>query len=335
VSGTIDLGACANDVDTVLAVYTGNSLGGLTQVAANDDGTDPNCFSTTDSGLSFTATAGTTYRFVIDAKAPPAPGGNGIVSLYLTGPPDTSPPDTALLTGPQASASPDVAFTYAAVPSFDVFVFECRIDSDNVADFQQCPEAGQSLTGLADGTHRFDVRAMDWDFNFDPSPASRTFTVDTVAPETTILDGPTGTIATDSATFTYEGSADAIAFECRLDDAAFSACPSDGSILTGLAVGSHGFDVRALDAAGNVDASPAERAFTVTSPVVTPPPATPDECTPARDKLERAKAKLKQAKRKLHRADGAKAIAAAKKKVKKAKVKVAEAKDAVAEACST
>lgn len=54
-------------VDTVLAVYTGNSLETLTEVAANDDAT-PGLV--VQSRATFQANAGTTYRIVVDTKAP-------------------------------------------------------------------------------------------------------------------------------------------------------------------------------------------------------------------------------------------------------------------------
>ncbi len=51
-------------LDTLLAVYTGNSVGALTQVAAND-----NSGSSLRSLVSFTATAGVTYQIAVDTKA--------------------------------------------------------------------------------------------------------------------------------------------------------------------------------------------------------------------------------------------------------------------------
>ena len=102
------------------------------------------------------------------------------------------------------------------------------------------------------------------------SPATRTFTVDTAAPDTTITSGPTGTITTNSASFAFTSEPGAT-FECRLDTAAFAACTSPQA-YTNLADGEHTFSVRAKDAAGNVDATPASRTFTVA--VVAPAPDT-------------------------------------------------------------
>jgi hypothetical protein len=68
-SGPVRLTTCAEEspLDTVLAVYTGESLGGLTPVASDDDGAAAAC-GATDSEAAFTAVAGTTYRIAVDGK---------------------------------------------------------------------------------------------------------------------------------------------------------------------------------------------------------------------------------------------------------------------------
>ena len=62
--------------------------------------------------------------------------------------------------------------------------FECRLDSNQEADFQSC-SSPKSYSSLADGDHTFDVRATDAVGNTDQTPASRSFTVDATPPTAT------------------------------------------------------------------------------------------------------------------------------------------------------
>jgi hypothetical protein len=88
------------------------------------------------------------------------------------------------------------------------------------------------------------------------------WTIDTTAPQTTITSGPTSPTNQTSATFTFTSSDAGSSFQCRLDGAAFAACTS-GQSYTGLAPGSHDFEVRATDPAGNTDGSPAAHSWTI------------------------------------------------------------------------
>ena len=58
--GPVTFSSCGSDHDTVLAVYTGTTLGGLTRLAADDD----SCELGARTGV--LATAGTTYRIALD-----------------------------------------------------------------------------------------------------------------------------------------------------------------------------------------------------------------------------------------------------------------------------
>ena len=98
---------------------------------------------------------------------------------------------------------------------------------------------------------------------------------DTTPPETTIDSGPSGTISSGDANFTFSSSAAGSTYECRMDGEPFSACVSPKS-YTALAAGDHTFSVRAKDAAGNADATPASHSFTVAPPDTTPPETTID-----------------------------------------------------------
>lgn len=87
-----------------------------------------------------------------------------------------------------------------------------------------------------------------------PGPVS-----DTNPPETTI----TGSKAKKrKATFEFTSSEAGSSFECKLDDGPFESCLSPRT-YTKLKKGTHSFQVRAKDQAGNVDPTPAAQTFKV------------------------------------------------------------------------
>ncbi len=168
---------------------------------------------------------------------------------------DTTPPDTTITSGPTGTvASTSAAFTYSSTKPTGA-TFQCALDG---AAFSTCPA---SYTGLQQGSHTFQVRAIDAAGNVDPTPAARSWIVDTVGPDTTITGGPSGTVASTSATFTYSSTEPTGgSFQCSIDSGAFSTCPTG---YTGLQQGSHTFQVRAIDAVGNADPTPASRTWIV------------------------------------------------------------------------
>lgn len=89
---------------------------------------------------------------------------------------------------------------------------------------------------------------------------------DTTPPDTSIVSGPAegATIADDGPEFAFSGSPsdDVDSFECNLDGSAYITCVST-TTLQNLDEGRHTFTVRAIDAAGNADPSPASRTFIV------------------------------------------------------------------------
>jgi uncharacterized delta-60 repeat protein len=91
---------------------------------------------------------------------------------------DNTPPDTTITGGP-----PDATFstsvTFAFVSSELGSRFQCSFDG---APFSEC-SSPKSYSNLIDGSHLFRVRAIDAAGNIDPTPAQRTFTVDTIAPK--------------------------------------------------------------------------------------------------------------------------------------------------------
>jgi len=106
-----------------------------------------------------------------------------------------------------------------------------------------------------------------------PQPPPSPPPADTTPPDTSITSAADGTgtalaagavTLSTSLTLSFAG-ADNIGlsrFECQLDGGGFSHCTSSLA-YTALSLGRHTFEVRAVDAAGNVDATPARHTWTV------------------------------------------------------------------------
>jgi acid phosphatase type 7 len=98
-----------------------------------------------------------------------------------------------------------------------------------------------------------------WTFTTAAPPA------DTTPSDTTIDSGPSGTVKSRDATFTFSSTEPSHAtFQTRLDGGNWEANGTATSKTYGkLANGTHTFDVKATDAAGNTDPTPASRSWKV------------------------------------------------------------------------
>lgn len=186
---------------------------------------------------------------------------------------DAVAPETTVDSGPTGAtgnSTPTFGFSAGEAGS----TFQCRFDSE---PFAACaaPAAHTPASALPDGSHVFEVRATDPSGNVDASPAQRAFTVDTVAPETTI---GAAAVAERNVTFAFQ-AAEPATFTCSLDGAPAEACTSPKT-YTSLADGVHSLAVVATDTAGNADATPAVKTATV-STAAAPAGATPDTRAPA------------------------------------------------------
>ncbi|MGH2656427.1 MAG: Calx-beta domain-containing protein, partial [Actinomycetota bacterium] len=173
---------------------------------------------------------------------------------------DTDPPQTTITSGPSGPTDDSTpAFTFTSDEPGSTF--SCRVD---LAPFAACTSPHTTST-LAEGPHTFEVKAKDAATNEDPTPASRTFTVDTDPPETTITAGPSGPISDATPTFEFTSDEPGSTFSCRVDADPFASCLSPHTTAP-LADGAHTFEVRATDPAMNTDPTPASRSFTVSTP---------------------------------------------------------------------
>ena len=149
--------------------------------------------------------------------------------------------------------SPSFAFS-TADPQAQL---RCRISTEATRSDCTSPK---TFPGLTDGAYWFRVLAVSR-FGAESEVIRWDWNVDTIAPDVRIDSGPSGTVSTDSAVFTFSSTDATPRFRCRLDTAAESNCASPRTYGQ-LADGPHLFRVRALDRAGNSSVA-ATRRWTV------------------------------------------------------------------------
>jgi hypothetical protein len=183
----------------------------------------------------------------------------GVAAVLGFAHPAAAAPNTRITAGPTglvATGSPTFRFAASVART----QFKCKLDG---RPWGVCTSP-KRYRGLAQGPHTFRVRALKQG-SADPTPATRRFAVDTIPPSTTILSGPTGVVADHSPSFTFSASEGTL--ECKLATAGFAPCTSPFTPASPLPDESYVFEVRARDKAGNLDATPATRAFSVNTPL--------------------------------------------------------------------
>lgn len=131
--------------------------------------------------------------------------------------------------------------------------YECEIDGSIASDCN--PKT--VLFALADGVHKFNVKAYTKDA--ESNPASHSWVIDTVAPVVQITSAPKPITNLNAASFAYlanDASGSGIdSIKCRIDSAQFQSCEqSNIKEYTNLADGKRNFVIQAVDKAGNVSA---------------------------------------------------------------------------------
>src|SRR4051812_6795337 len=94
---------------------------------------------------------------------------------------DATPPDTTITSAPSgfdSSTSPDIEFSSSEANS----TFVCALDGGPATPCS----SPHHLSGLADGTHTFSVKATDSFGNQDGSAATAQWTLDSTPPDTTL-----------------------------------------------------------------------------------------------------------------------------------------------------
>ena len=257
----------------ISGVDDGSTTSGISSVTASPGtltGTTP--FSPAEGLVYRTPTAGTYYAAVEDF--------GGVIGDYLlsvsagcaagaAAPPLNVSPATL----PNATVGTAYSQTLTASGSAGPFTF--GLDSGSLPPGLTLAANG-NLTGTpsASGPSTFTVIATDpnsltgdreYTLTVNPGAGGGGTTGDRTAPETTITAGPKKKTTKKKATFEFSSSEPRSTFECALDKGALASCTSPLKTKK-LRPGKHTFSVRAKDAAGNVDATPATQSFKVKKP---------------------------------------------------------------------
>lgn len=233
----------------------GSDTAGATFECSTDHGPWSACTSPVD----LTGLAAGSHTFSVRAVSGAVPDPDPSTRIWTVG----SAADASIISGPPSlTGSTSATFTFNAGTS--TVSYQCALDS---GAWSPCTSPAL-YSGLADGSHTFAVRSVDQGGNPDPTSATTTWTVDTTPPQSSIASAPDSTTTSTIAGFTFTASESAT-FECQLDTSGWQPCTSPWA-YDSLGAGSHSFQVRATDLAGNVDPTPAVAMWTVQAPVTNP-----------------------------------------------------------------
>lgn len=185
-SGTVVLNTKGSTFNTLLGVFTGDSLSSLKQVAVASSGSD--------STVKFTVSTGTTYRLDVDGKN----GAIGVVQLNLNFTTDTTPPKVTITSPASGAKLTNSTVTVKGTASDNVavaFVQYSVVNADGTNDYQDADGTNTwtANVNLIPGLNTIRVRAYDTSSNVSAT-VSRSVTFIVVSPLTLTTTG-TGTVS--------------------------------------------------------------------------------------------------------------------------------------------
>jgi hypothetical protein len=193
---------------------------------------------------------------------------------------DHFPPDSIVEYGPEPASQDDTPVFLFHSENGGVH-FDCRFDQ---LPFAPCEyESSHSVQDpMPEGDHVFEVRSTDINGNVETEPARYPFRVDKTPPDTLI----TGTAEHPEEDFMevfYVGSEPGVSYECKhgtpQENTSWWSCQEPWEVAWWWLYGpDRSVRIRAVDAAGNVDPTPAEYAWDrgPKPPPPPPPPPPPD-----------------------------------------------------------
>ena len=146
------------------------------------------------------------------------------------------------------------------------------VNASDVATNSSAWTTTMNLSGLNDGTLTVYAKQSSTTAPLTSGDLATAPTIikDTTAPDTSITSNPDATTSSTSATFTWSGTDSGTgatgvgSYQYILDSGSWTTTSSTTVTLSGLSTAQHTFQVRAIDVAGNTDATAASYSWTVT-----------------------------------------------------------------------
>jgi hypothetical protein len=251
-----------------VATFTFASLAGTSYWCSLDGAEPTTCATSQDPTATVTSQSDGPHR--LEVYAAEGQWRDHLPAVY-TWTVDTSSPTTKL--GTVTASGHDLHATFEAEAGAKT---ECRLLRGSAATPWASCTSPYRRNGLEDGDYVVEVRSTDTAGNVGSTVRSDAVRIgtappgtnpaDMTPPDTRITAGPEGVLLSHSTSIAYTSSETIGRWVCTFDGRARN-CPSSQAVLTGLRAGSHQFEVAATDGAGNLDLTPATRAFTVPMPV--------------------------------------------------------------------
>ncbi|QDK45007.1 hypothetical protein DOM22_07435 [Bdellovibrio sp. ZAP7] len=247
--------------------FVGTDSGGAS-ISGYECELDAGGFAACTTGKSYSALADGSHTFKV--RATDTAGNLSAVTTY-TWVINTVTPMASITSSPDSITNQTSAtFAFFATPPSggSIASYQCKLDG---GAFGACTSP-HTYNGLVQGTHTFTVHSVD-NLGNDSDDTSYTWVIDTTNPTLTITDHPA--LSTNSATAQFKftgadtGGGAIEKYYCDIDGGGFTECASPKN-LTSLAEGSHTFQVKVMDTAGNTS-TVASYTWSVdlTSPVLT------------------------------------------------------------------
>ena len=185
-NGVLQLNTSNSSFATLLAVYTGDSVGSLKRVASHDPSQDREPFAHVKIGV----IAGLSYQIAVDGEN----GDSGIVNLNFSFAPDTTRPVVSITSPASGARTTNSTIVVQGTASDNVAVAQVEFRLENAAgtnDYQIANGTNRwtaTVTDLIAGANTVRVRAFDTSSNLSLTVA-RTFTYVVVAPATVTIQG--------------------------------------------------------------------------------------------------------------------------------------------------